>query len=809
MKKTTTLLFFLFSVALLSAQFIDYQEDDAMGPMYGCGQGSTVYYVDQPVRYYLETDLYLPDGEEYRFLGGSGSPEDLHSGDAVCEGDFHYGMHVHADARNSGFEAWVPSVSGMQPDPDDWTDCGPADNCPEGDAPVSWSNAIYDGYSSAVDCYGVYGPNMPSASYARRSMHYRETGVGPFDNDEVTDVAVVMKGTTRLRQGSTTLAGPYTLMGTEYNGPISLGTPTFTLNTPSYTLFSFTQRINVDGGLVATDNVNANDWEDYWAFTETGGLGSQEEYDPTITSSASTLNVYADENVGVLDPELKYVDLWDDGIYLIPPEQVPAGSNVPVRIVMEVPQSYLGFWPLEFEFYSPTAVLSGGSISSQNLQFTVTEGINQCPNGLVNSFFGDSDVDIVGTVEIPEDLPEGTYTLEFGVSWRTCSGEEDCDGSGQTGIPTPIEIEIEIPHEGPDPDLICEVEPITYVDGIAPGPDGFEPGQGVEDWRVTVTNIGDGNASIPDFETAFCSVMLFQALSSDGTQAFDPAHGETLTTSYPDMLVSGQSVSFEIEDGTAICVEGEGENVLGYASVNRLELVDPVCSPYTILETDYSNNWCYWTAPCTEASGPDECTIIPPNVPNPPSASIHDFELFCDGDTCTGPVAWTEEDQGDDIADMTDSDSLGATAQVTSYEEEDELSGTTILTATVGYPDNMICNATITLNQEPPENGEDEYCYCEPTPQTGYPGSVHEFDVWCVEEGEDPEHCGASWTITEGSEFVSDTDGGSGTYWYDVYISESLAISEEAGVEIRAKPDGIPPCYCEINLPPMDCLDFI
>lgn len=804
--KKAILLFLVFALSLSFAQLIDYSTTVNMGTMRTYIQSDPTYYVTQDVQYNLETDLWVPSSQSDRWLAGSGSYNDIHDGDVVCEGIFYYDTGVNARVDMGDFEGTIPSTSGSD-NPNSWPDC--VSSCPIGNIYVLWDDPIY-GESDHV------GQDADDEHYHYRQVTYEEIVGGTQYHNERSDVATIMEGTASLAYARTGGFSLYNflhsfspLSGTQ---PSHDGSFTVTLPAGGTGDYAFYQRMDVDGATILTysDDMSGNN-EKVWSYDSM----SMSKYTRSNIHDSSEITIVAEEDVGVDPPSILWVDMGNDGFVLGEgPYEATPGESIPVKIRMYIPDRSDIPYPLSFEFYNVNVDGPTG------ITFTETSMPADCGD----CFFGCGQIngghllpydsytqDIVGNLNVPADIGEGEQEVSFSVSWRTCSNQHDCDGNGFDEDTPEIIIEIEIPHEGPDPDLICEIEPITYVDGIAPGPDGFAPGQGVEDWRVSVTNIGEGNFSI-DSDTWLCSILVFQAYSSDGTEAFDPFYGEALVPSVPDMIVSGETVTFEIEDGTAICVEDEGSEIAAIARVNLLALWYPDCVPYTPFETNYWNNQCTWTAPCTEGPGnqSNECTIIPSNYNNPDSEEILPFELFCDGDTCTGPVAWTEEDVGDDIADMIDSDQLGATAQATTYEEEDELSGTTILTATVGYPDNMICNATITLNaDEIPENGEDEYCYCEETPQTGYPGSMHEFEVWCVEEGEDPEHCGASWSINEGSEFVSGTNGGSGTYWYDVYISESIAISEEAEVEVRAKPGGIPPCYCYINLPPMDCLDFI
>jgi hypothetical protein len=808
MKKAILLLLFLFSLGTLSAVFIDYDVGDTMNDMYEYKQGSTVYYIDQPVRYYLETDLYLLPADSDLWLAGTGSYSDIHSGDSVCEGEYRYRLRTHAYARNS-VSGKTPSVSAAVTGPGDWPDC--TGTCPEGDKYVLWSTSAYDAH---LGDYGDVGRQIsPDSVYGWRGLTVRESGTGPFDSNERADMAVVMKGSTQLRKGSTTVAGPFTLSGTSYSyAPSS----TIGVYTSSYTQYSFTQRVSIGGGLVAVFWPEGYPYtpptgdESYWAYQDLGN-SQNDYYTETITSPAALLNVYDENNVGIVDPNIQWVDIGDDGVFTT--YAAEPGTTVPVRIRMNVPNRPSNFYALPFEFYNIQGSGSGTS-------FAVTSNPGTCssmfPNINGGWFLPHSSytTDILGTLHIPEGISAGTHNIAFSVSWRSCSGYDDCDGNGVTGTDGPIYIPIDIIPDEPLPDLTCSVEPTKYIDDIPPGPDGFASlGQGVEDWEVTVTNIGPGNATV-DATNFLCSMMAFNAYSNDGSAAFDPYYYAVLTSTVPGQITSGDSVTFDVEGAPAACLEGTEGYILGFASVNVLDtlLPLPACTPYMIVEENKGwDNLCFWSAPCVEPQEPGECTIIPSNVNNPPSGSEHDFTLLCDGVPCTGAVVWTEADVGDDVADMTGSSSTGATAQVITYEDDDEISGTTILTATVDYPENMICNATITLNvNDGPPIDEDDYCYCDPTPQTGYPGTEHDFELFCVEDDEDTGHCSGTWSIYDGEEYLEEWNAH--TWWWWGKVKSGLMLTEPDDVNIRARTEISGywvECYCQILLPSMDCYDFI
>ncbi len=808
--KTTLLLFlFLFSFSILSAVFIDHDATDTMSDMREYKQASAVYFIDQSVRYYLETDLFLPTGESYRWLSGGGGPTDLHDGDHVCEGEFRYRLRVNARARNSGFDGKIPMVSGSSTGPGSWTDCGPASYCPEGNKDVLWSSSFYNSHLSD---YGTTSGRQvsPTSVYGWRSISIRESGVGPFHNDEAEDIAVVMKGSTRLRRGSTTIVGPRTLTGTSYSyAPGS--SSTFGLYTGSFTQFTFTQRVNVDGGLVAAYNSHGPTEETYWPYQDLGN--SQDNYyTETVTSPTSRLNIYDEDNVGVIPPSIVYVDLGNDGVIIgEPPYETAPGEEIPVKIIMWIPDRPDNFYPLSFEF-------NNVGVSPSSFSFDEESGIDQCSwwfphinGGWFLPFSGYSS-NIIGTLTVPNSLGPGVHPIQFRVHWETCNGQEDCDGNGDSGWTEWVTVNINIPDDDL-PDLICEVVPTAYIDAIAPGPDGFEPGQGVVHWEVTVTNIGEGSFDVPDGATSFCAGIAFQAYSSDGTEAFDPFYSTPITATVPDSIPAGESRTFNIYNANAVC-EGETGEVRAEAWVNFIYNWDMLCIPYTPAESNIANNYCEWELPCTETSAPGECTIVPSNVNDPPSGSIEDFDLYCDGSPCTGTVDWDTFESGDHIGDMTDSGQLGATVEIVTYTEEDELSGYMVLEATIDFPDNMICNATITLNDDGPGDGDD-YCDCDvyPTPQLGAPGSHHEFSLICYTD-EDPGGypCAAEdWDITQGNEYVALFTHGD--QWANVDIISNLVIEEaEEAVHVRAEieeGDCTAACYGIITLPPMDCFDYI
>ena|GEM_PF-2668120 len=820
MMRKITLLFFVFAFSLGFAQLIDYDYNHHMGPMYQYLQMNTVYFTEQDVRYHLETELSIPSSQSERWLSGSGSYDNIQDGDVVCEGLFYYDTFINARADMGDFDGMSPFIGS---NPGSWTSCGSGgySSCPQGNQYVIWGNGHYGDPASHTGSR-TYGSGYGDP-YRYRSIDYRETTTGPIYSNKVSDVATVLEGTASLRYWR---LGGYSIINTLHtfdplSGTQSSDDGSFSIWVTSSGEYLFLQRLDVTGGTIVAYNVHDNN-ERFWSYDTTGS--SQSKYTRSNIHDDATITVVDEDDVGVVPPSIIAVDMGADGPDTGPFVATP-GEVIPVILTMYIPDKPNDdFYPLQFEFYDV-------GVNPTSFSFDETSGVNQCSmfgpfathkNGGWLLPYHAYTSEIEGTLTVPGTLAPGAHTVQMRVHWRTCSNQEDCNGNGYDEWTDWFEITVYIPDDEL-PDLICEIEPITYVDGIELGTDGeFAPGEGVEDWRVTITNIGIDEFEIPGIDTSLCSGLAFQAYSSDGIGAFSPFYSTFLTSSFPDSIGINESITFDIEDGTAICVDETGQ-IEAEAWVNYLWYWYPYCVPFTPMESNFINNYCEWEAPCGELGGPgDECTIIPSLVTNPPSESIHDFDLFCDGSPCTGTVVWGEDDTGDDIADMTASDQLGATAQVTSYEEEDDLSGITTLTATVGYPDDMVCNATIILNEDGPGDGDDCGLICEvyPSPQPGAPGSYHEFFLRCQDD-EDPDwySCAGHWDIVDGDEYVLSTNPDLSaspfdTHWLYVTLFSNLVVENE-GEEIRIRAyvdhgdDCDAVCYGTITLPPMDCFDYI
>ena len=321
-------------------------------------------------------------------------------------------------------------------------------------------------------------------------------------------------------------------------------------------------------------------------------------------------------------------------------------------------------------------------------------------------------VDLEGDLTVPADMDSGTHQIEFRVCWESCDGQTVCGGGDADGCSDWFDVPFEIPEEDVLlPDLVCTLEPLEYVTGTDYS-DGFEAGEGVQSWRVTVTNIGPGNATI-DTENYLCSAVLLNAYNSDGTSSLDPLDF-TVQAIFPTALYGilepGQSSIIDFEDVPAVCIDDSDDTIEAAAAPNWLAWWYPDCVPYQLEEVEYWNNWCTWEAPCNQST----------------------------------------------------------------FEEEPG----------------------------------DEYCTIFPTPQTGYPGSHHEFNILCYDDEGDETPCsGTSWAITHGATYVDAFIGNDVGADVDI-ITDLVVLDEGDSVLIEAAWAGVI-CEAEILLPPMDCFDFI
>ncbi len=799
MKKLILLLFF-FSV-VFSASFINYYNADSTGNMFRADALSSDYSVREHINYHLNTKLGLINEDGYLSGPIGSSADNLLSGSVVCEGGFRYDTGV--NAITSQFDGHLPAYSGFSHSPNDWPNCNTYPDCPGENKFVYWSNSQYNSHINSGQLNG--GPHLYSNAYSKQSIDYEDVSGGRWFNGEVAEVATVAKGSASLKRGSTNIYSFGSLSG---NSPSHSGT--FSLHPSSPTTYTFTQRMDVNGLLMGVFNFNKYaDREGFYSYNNPDAV---HPYTKSNIHANAVLNVYPEDSVGIIPPSIVYVDVGNRGPFAPPgPYEVSPGEDIPVTILMFIPNRPSKYYALPFEFYR--VGVGGGPYG---ITFSVDSGINQCNqwspfsahvNGGWTSPHSGYSSSIKGVLHIPNNLPEGKYVLPFSVSYISCNGAEDCDGNGVDETALEIHVEVEIPG-APDADLTCAVEPITYIDGIPPSASGFISGQGVESWRVRVTNIGTGDAVISTSQMLYCSALLFNAYNSDGTRAFSSFWRGPFFTSVPNQLNAGDSITFDI-DARALCSD-VGSTVGAMAWVNLASSWYAPCTLHQIPETDYLNNVCRWNMPCTKAPALDECELVPANYNNPPSGEDRGFDLTCNGLPCVGTVGWGTT--GDTLGTITDSDQTKATVSL-SYTDSDR-PGLMYVNAVVGYPENMICNATITLDSG--SSGSGTYCELWPTPQNGYPGSKHKFHVECFDSEDSDAYCSNSdWSITNGLTYVEGGDFLTETDAYGILqILHSLAIGtgQEVGVSVRTtvEPSGdVVVCEGKVVLPPMDCYDLI
>ena len=719
MKKFIFTFLFLFSLSsatLYTGHFIDHTDVDSMPNMREYNQDNSNYYMTQDVEYRITTHLSVPDAD--RWLAGSiGGPSNIRSGNAVCEGVFDYTMGVSAQAPMGDFVGRLPAWGGGAINT--WPNCGSSTypSCPSGNRYVYWSDSLYANYRHN---HGEHSKQLEN--YGWRAMGLRKLSMDPWSKNEASEVSTIMRGDFRITGFDSGNGGPYTAAGSTPSHSdefyiwvsSSQGMETVTL----------TQRLSVDGALIGAYVPEITPSQEFYHAYE-GIAPGQSQFTNTIQDDG-ILYVYDYDNVGIIDPYIAYVDIGSDlgGTY----EFAPGQTQAPVTVAVYVPDRPDDFYALSFEFseieVDPSSLYS----------FTPTDLDKDCddptyafvglsPSGLLG--YGQINggyspivgahsayvVDLEGDLTVPADMDSGTHQVGFRVCWESCDGETLCGGGDADGCSSWIDIPFEIPEEDTLlPDLICTIEPLEYVTGTDSS-DGFEAGEGVQSWRVTVTNIGLGNATI-DTDNYLCSAVVFNAYNSDGTSSLDPADF-TAEAIFPSALYGTlepeQSSIVDFVDVPAVCIDNSSNQIEAHAAPNWLAWWYPDCVPYMLEEVEYWNNWCTWDAPCNQ-----------------------------------------------------------------SIDEE--------------------------------EPGE-EYCVIMPTPQTGYPGSHHEFDIVCYDEGDEIPCSGPIWTKTHGAEYVDAFMGND--IGADVDIITNLVVPEEGdSVIIQAAWSGV---YCEgeILLPPMDCFDFI
>ncbi|MEM4272021.1 MAG: hypothetical protein QXH30_00345 [Candidatus Bilamarchaeaceae archaeon] len=788
------LLLFVLSVGF--AQLIDYDYSHSTGKLYQIEQQDPDYYTSNTLVYHLETQLSVPPAN---WLSGSGSYSDVHDGDYICAGPANYVTRV--NARISGFSGYIPSYSGADEDPGDWPNCGEPTSCPTpGTQYVRWSESIYNSYKDDTILDGQH----LGSDYFRRSISYRESGIGsPFTN-EVAESMTVMKGTASLMGGYSLIAPIYSfgsLSGTE---PSHSGT----VNLNSGGDYTFIQRLDVAGAVIGAYNPNVGR-EDYRAFkdlcTNPPSCNSQnEEYSVSNIHDSAVVHVVENSDIGVIPPTIQSVTLqghtMTDGHYILEP-----GEDIPTTIRVRIPPRTSEYsYYLSFELDEASA--------SEPFSYTATSGLGQCGQmfPLINGgwLLGNPTtyVNITGTLHVPDALPQEGGNIQFTVHWRTCSGEVDCSGNGDSGWATPFEVPYIPPGEnGPYPDLACSIEPVAILGANASATELTE-GQGVEQWRVTITNVGDGDLTLTGNSSSqlaqyLCLQGLFNAYEQDSfgseTWAYDPGLlFYLLSTSNLDLL-SGESIT-KILNGPAYCREGEGE-IGALAIINTASLFYSQCATYEIPDEDWGNNVCTWSIPCTnetvpEIPGDENCTIHPSSYLGAVGGE-YDFTLECGGGECSGAVSWDISGGGSIFGNQT-----GATATVLSDSSD------LLITATVDNPDgeDAVCYAEIYFGGEANGNG----CHISPTPQAGYPGSEHWFDLTCSGEGiEDGDCPNAEWSISKGAAFVKDSYGDL-FHWEGALdqFAVNTTIIVEAEVDF---PSGAETCQGEIIVPEIPCIDYV
>lgn len=721
----------VFATLTLGTHFINHDSDDTMGPMYECYQQDSTYFIRQDVRYHLDTQLSLTDPHDW--LGGSGSYDNIHSGDSVCEGNFNYVVGVNAVVPLNAFNGKMDSHSGPNNGPDKWPTCGkaPYTSCPTpGNIPGIWSNSYYSTYS----CYSDAWANSMElgSNYGWRSISYRESGTGNWSSGQAAEVATVFKGTSSLKQGSNLIDQFNPLSGT---APSHTGT--FGLATSSYTQYTLTQRLDVSGGMMGTYNPNPGVHREYYeAFTTTGTSG-QAPYAVSNIHDTGVLNVYDTANVGVVAPSILSVDLGSDGFQTGPYVTKP-GADVPVTITLLIPARPSNFYPLDFEFYG----LAVSSPFTFKLTSSMPEDCGDCGFGVggtgcgqINGgwYFpsGQYTKTVTGTIHVPADISSGTHQISVSVNWRTCSGQLDCNGNGKTGTTAPMLVNVDIPNNDL-PDFTCTVEPVSII-GASQTATSLDPGQGVNQWRITVSNIGKGdltystNASEAQWQW-FCLYGYFNAYSQNYTPVITtytvyPSIGTPLwlPTSDP-YLNSGDSVSAVVNGQVRCSNEGEIGAYIDFNSQRWAQLSQ--CLSHFTEEEDYDNNYCEWSIPCNKPVILDNNCTLAPAVQNGGVGTTHQFALTCDnGQHCDGVVSWALT-SGQNSGNITGSSSSGATVH-TNNNLNIGTAADIILQATVTGPSNqVVCKGLIIFNPN-------SYCELTPTPQQGAPGSNHTFNIQC------------------------------------------------------------------------------
>jgi hypothetical protein len=726
------LLFFLLSLSF--ADFIDYENSYALPKMREYLQSNDDYYVTEDVEYDLNMELSIPSSESYRWLGGSGSYDDLRHGDIVCEGTFNYELEIEAWAIESSFFGRMYDFGAGSPAT--WPDCS-SPGCPDGNVRVYWSESLYDSYYDSMQTSSKHLQN-----YASRQMSYRELENDPWSTNEESEISTVMLGTYMVSSGSTTLVGPY-----DMSGSTASRSGSFTLSSSSRTTYTLNERLDVDGALLGVYNPNIRG-EYYNSFTST--YPGQDEYSRSNIHGSGDLRVYDESNVGVDAPQITLVDLYADGEFP-DPEIITPGETIPVEIIMEIPAVGDDFYPLRFEFYDVqfsgpagftfTADDFGSQCSDSRMFIGLGQRNNNAPGmpGL-----GETE-EITGYITVPSSLPDGEYEFTFRVDWRTCSDELDCNGDGRDSRTPPVTITTET-EDGGDPDLVCTLEPASYSSADAVQDGQLLAGEGVETWEITITNNGDAPAIIPDSSARLCTAAVFGATDNEGGESPDTYPGYYAffpNSNYPRTIEPGSSRTITVRDAPSSCSAQGGGSITAYAIPNSAStpMVYPSCGTHMIDEPQ-GNNRCEFEIPCADADDSCWCQVYP-GYSNGHAGEEYDFITHCNTGDCEGTATWSLI-TGAPYGTITSSDIDGASVLLgNSIPSGQQV--TVQATMDLGCSEPTVCSNTITVTE-----GELHYCTVTPSAYPdGSAGEEYDFTVSC-----DGGACVTPvfWTITEGED---------------------------------------------------------
>lgn len=738
MEKALPLLVSLLMLSVSFADFIDYDATYALPDMREYGGQTADHFATEDVQYELNLDLSLPPGEEDRYLGGGGSASDLRDGSDVCEGTFNYVLDIEAWALEDGFSSYNPAY--YVHDPDDVANCGSSTypSCPGSDTRVLWDEDKYEQYSTE---FVQSSKKLGSSNYGWRQVAWRESEFDSWSTNEAGQVATVMKGSYSLKRGSTTIVSG------DAGGTSISRSGNFELTSSSRTEYTITERLDVTGALIGVYLVYGE--ENYYPYTST--YPGQPEYTKSNIHDDGELTVYAEENVGVEAPSIEFVDLYADGVFP-DPEVVTPGDTIPVDIQLDIPAVGEDFLPLHFEFYEVQFTGPAG------FAFTPTDFGAQCEdsrmyigkgqrNNNVPSMPGLGETEnIEGNLAIPSTLEAGEYDLSFRVRWRTCSGEVDCNGNGDGALTGTVTVTVEVEDEGGSPDLVCTLEPASYSSASAVEGGQIMPGEGVESWRVTVTNVGDGPAVVPTSTVRSCSAVLFEAMDNEGTTvpSPSPAYYAFVPNSFPYSLDPGASRTLTIPNAQVYCSEEGGGQLYAEATPNAFStpLVYSGCSG-NMIEEPQGNNMCTWEMDCAAPTG-CWCQVYP-EYSNGRAGEEYDFYTNCNGGDCGDAVSWA----------LTTAASQ-ATITSSSPEGASVLLAPTIpprrvvrlqATMDLGCAEPTVCSSSITVAE-----GGGDYCTVIPSSYPdGAAGEEYDFTIQC-NGGASPCPPAIYWSITEGSD---------------------------------------------------------